>query len=191
MALEVNEWGARAGAALGILAVGLIAGWIGRGQMAGSSGVASISLYDSWRLACPAIDKEDASCALGQDIVNNRTGAAVAHLVLMKADGKQILSITVPHNVLLDPGLGLQFEKKQFVAYSYETCDTPGCTVLVPADDTLIAQMSTAPDARLVFANIEGKAVGLPISLKGFADADRAMKSVEAKRHSWWRRLWS
>jgi invasion protein IalB len=190
MALS-NEWGVRAGAALGILVVGVLAGWIGRGALAGPDDVATIKVYDSWRLACPAISAKQGSCALGQDIVNSQNGTSIAHLVLLKADGKLTLSITVPHNVLLDPGLGLQFGKERFDAFPYETCEARGCIVLMPADDKLIAKLSSNQDARLVLASIEGKAVALPISLKGFAAAWHAMDSSEAKRQSWWRRLWS
>jgi hypothetical protein len=43
----------------------------------------------------------------------------------------------------------------------------------------------------VLFAGLDGKPVGLPFSVKGFNDASAAFDTAEARRHSWWRRLWS
>ena len=50
---------------------------------------------------------------------------------------------------------------------------------------------TTTTQARVLFAGLDGKPVGLPFSSKGFAEASAAFDTAEARRHSWWRRLWS
>ena len=42
-----------------------------------------------------------------------------------------------------------------------------------------------------MFAGLDGKPVAMPMSFKGYSDAVRAWQSAEAKRNSWFWRLWS
>jgi hypothetical protein len=43
----------------------------------------------------------------------------------------------------------------------------------------------------LVVTAQNGRTVSLPVSVKGYSDARKALNNIEARRHSWWRRLWS
>ena len=66
-----------------------------------------------------------------------------------------------------------------------------GCIAVVPANDDLEKQIAETSDASINVARLDNKTVALPFSTKGFADARKAYKSFEAKRSSWWWRLWS
>ena len=58
-------------------------------------------------------------------------------------------------------------------------------------NDQIEAALNKADKFGVVVAQPDGKAVELPFSMKGYAVAYAAFLSSEAKRKSWWRRLWS
>jgi len=178
--------------AAGILVVGGIAGWIGRGALAGPADVPTMMVYQDWRLLCPASKDKDNSCELSQDVINQKARARVARLVILKdKDKATVLAITVPLEVLLIPGMGLKIGGDQPRVFQYKTCTEEGCLTVIPIDDQLEQALAKAPDAGVIVAGQDGKGVELPFSMKGYVEARHAFLSNEAKRKSWWRRLWS
>ena len=185
--------------AIGVVALilGLLAGWFGHKALAATPDVATISVFDDWRLACPKLAEEASSCEMQEDVLDARSRSELARISFFKSkDGKQQMIITVPFNVLLQPGLGLQLDSTQKppgnpTVYAYETCSSVGCLVRVPIDDAFLDKLRDAKDARLLVAGLDGKAVGLPFSLKGFPETLAAFRNNEAKRHSAWSRFWS
>ena len=178
---------------LAVLVVGGIAGWIGRGVLAGPPDVPSMNVYQDWRLMCPALKDKDNSCEMSQEVFNEKVHARVARLVMVTdKDKNTVLAITVPIDVFLEPGMGLRIGNDQVRVFQYKTCTEEGCLAVVPLDDQLLASLDKASDASVeVVAQQTSKAVALPFSMKGYSDARKAFLSNEAKRNSWWRRLWS
>jgi len=180
----------------GIFIVAALLGWIGRGVLAGPPDVPSMIVYQDWRLACPARKDKDANCRMTQDVVDSKSGQSVASLVLFKETAKDtkkettVLAINVPLGVSLEPGVGLKFGNDT-KSYAYKTCLEGGCVATVPADEALEKSIAGTDDASITVARLDGKSVQLPFSTKGFADARKAFKNFEAKRSSWWWRLWS
>ena len=179
----------------GVFIIGALLGWIGRGVLAGPPDVASVLVYQDWRLICPARKEKDVNCRMTQDIVDSKSGQAIASLVLFKEVAKDkkestVLGINVPLGVLLDPGVGLKFGN-DVKTYAYKTCLEGGCLAVVPADAALEKSMTGTDDAAVNVARLDGKTVQLPFSTKGYADARKAFKNFDAKRSSWWWRLWS
>ena len=175
-----------------IFLVGGIAGWIGRGVLAGPADVPTMMVYQDWRLLCPASKDKDNSCELSQDVINERAHARVARLVVLKdKDKSTVLAVTVPLEVLLEPGMGLKIGEDQPRIYQYKTCTEEGCLAVIPVDDQIEKSLGKASDAGVIVAGQDGKAVELPFSMKGYAEARHAFLNNEAKRKSWWRRLWS
>ncbi len=179
----------------GVLIVGALLGWIGRGVLAGPADVPTMMVYDDWRLICPARKEKDANCRMSQDIVDQKAGQSIASLVLLKEVGKDkkestVLAVSVPLNVLLEPGLGLKF-CNETKTYQYKTCLQGGCIATVPVDAQLEKTIEGTSDASITVARLDGKTVQLPFSTKGYAEARRAFKNFDAKRSSWWWRLWS
>jgi invasion protein IalB len=67
-----------------------------------------------------------------------------------------------------------------------------GCFAFVPLDDKLQATFDTAQSMSVVVTvSQNGKSAAIPMSIKGYAEASKAFNKIEARRHSWWRRLWS
>jgi invasion protein IalB len=177
-----------------LLVVGLIAGWFGHKAVNGPPDIAMVSLYQDWRLACPPTSSQqpDASCEMQQDVLDAKTHNELARLSIFRLKNENTLLITVPFNVLLEPGLALGFGNDKPTVYQYETCNGVGCVARIKLDDALRTSLSkTTNQARVLFAGLDGKPVGLPFSSKGFSEAAAAFDTAEARRHSWWRRLWS
>lgn len=185
----------QAGIGAGIFIVGALLGWIGRGVLAGPADVPTMLVYKDWRLICPARQEKDANCRMTQDIIDSKSGQSIASLVVYKELDKNkkattLLAINVPLGVLLEPGVGVKFGN-DIKTYAYKTCLEAGCVATVPYDAALEKAIAGTEDAAISVARLDGKAVDLPFSTKGFADARKAFKNFEAKRSSWWWRLWS
>lgn len=179
----------------GLFIVGGLLGWIGRGVIAGPADVPTMMVYDDWRLVCPARKEKEANCRMSQDIVEPKTGQTIASLVVLKEldkDKKEstVMAVSVPLNVLLEPGVGLKFGN-DMKTYQYKTCLEGGCVATIPYDEALEKSISSTSDASLTVARLDSKSVQLPFSTKGFVEARKAFKNFEAKRSSWWWRLWS
>lgn len=173
-----------------VFVVGALVGWVGHSFTSTPDDVASVAVYDDWRLACPAPSAQG-SCALVQDIVDERTRSEIAHLALGKAKSGLEMIVTMPYDVLLAPGMGVAVGSDPVRVYPYQTCNAVGCIATVPVDDKMLASLRNSKQARLLFAALNNKPIGLPFSLNGFDKANDAFSNNEAKRSSWWWRLWS
>ena len=189
--MDMNSVTVRSVLAAVILLIGLIAGWFGHKAISSNGDIATIALYQDWRLACPTMSQTDGSCEMQQDVLDAKTHSELARLSIFELKGDTTMLVTVPYNVLLEPGLALSFGTAKPMVYQYETCNGVGCVVRLKVDDALRALLGGTDQARVLFAGLDGKPVGLPFSTKGFNDATSAFDSAEARRHSWWRRLWS
>ena len=179
----------------GVFIVGALLGWIGRGVLAGPADVPTMMVYDDWRLICPARAEKDVNCRISQEITDPKSGQALASLVLLKEVDKDkkettVLAVSVPLNVLLEPGVGLKLGN-DLKTYQYKTCLEGGCITTIPYDEALEKMVAGSSDAAITVARLDGKSVQLPFSTKGFAEARKAYKNFDAKRSSWWWRLWS
>ena len=174
-----------------LLIVGLAAGWFGHRVLNGAADIPTISLYDDWRLACPPTSQKDASCEMQQNVLDAKTRSELARLAIFRLQDDDTLVITVPFNVLLEPGVGLAFGKDKPLVFPYETCNSVRCVGRIKLDEALRTSIGSTTEARVHFAGLDGKPVGLPFSSKGFNAAASAFSSAEGKRRSWWRRLWS
>jgi invasion protein IalB len=197
MPFDFNSTPVRAGLAVVLLVLGLIVGWFGHKAFSAPPDVATVSAYQDWRIACPAsTDKETTSCEIRQDVLDAKSHSPLASLAIFRLKGVATMVVTVPLNVLLEPGIGLQFGTDKPRVFPYEVCTEGGCVVRLPFDDSLAKAMlaaarSTTSQARILLVGMDAKPAALPFSLKGYKDVINVFDSTEAKRHSWWRRLWS
>ena len=186
----MRTWLMRGIIALVCLVLGVALGWILRGPGI-ESNVGRIMVYQDWRLACPKDSDDKASCQLATELVDPKTGTPLAQIALTRFEGKPTMSIRVPLTVLIPAGLGLQFGSDT-KTYQYATCSAVGCFAFVPADDKLLDQLKSASSVSVVVTvSQNGKSAALPMSVRGYVEAAKALNTIEGKRHSWWRRLWS
>ncbi len=191
MPFDLNSNPVRGAIAALLLVVGLIVGWFGHKAMSAPADIPTVAVYQDWRVACPASTDKDATCEIQQDVLDSKSRSELARLSIFRMKDASTLVVTVPFNVLLDPGIGLSLGKDKPRVYPFETCNAVGCVVRIDFTDDLAKAIGAAPDARILFAGLDGKPVGLPFSLKGYKEAIALFNGNEAKRHSWWRRLWS
>jgi len=175
------------------LVVGLLLGWAGRGVAGYNSSTQSMTSYDSWRVACPAATQKDVSCEMVQDVLDSQTRSEVARIAIGKAPGgKPTIDVTMPLGVALEPGLGLVLGTEPMRTAKYRTCTKQGCIVDITIDDKLQASLDAGKDGRLLFAGAnDNKPIAIPLSLKGYGAAKSAYNRDEAKRSSWFWRMWS
>ena len=131
-----------------------------------------------------------------QDIQDSQSHSDVVRIVIGKPPtGKLTLDITMPLGVALEPGIGIRFgtdAKEPLRTEKYRTCTQQGCIVDIVIDDKLQAKLNEGKDGQLLLAGAtDGKPIAIPISLKGYAAAKRAFETGEAKRSSWFWRMWS
>lgn len=191
MPFDLNSTPVRAGIAAAVLVLGLIVGWFGHKAIYSPPDIPTVAVYDDWRVACPQSTLKDATCEIQQDVLDAKSHSELARIAIFKLKDANTLLVTVPYNVLLDPGIGIGLGNDKPRIYQFETCNGVGCVVKIAFDDGLAKAIGAAPQARILFAGLDGKPVGLPFSLKGYKEALAAYNSAEGKRHSWWRRLWS
>ena len=176
------------------LLVGLLLGWMARGVASYNVHAAQVATYDDWRVACPSADMKDAACELSTDLIDKSqpNGSVLARAtVTTDKDGKQVMGFTLPFGVALEAGMGMRIGKDPVKVIQYRTCNTVGCIATTPFDDTLSNTLKGTDDAAVLFAGLDGKPVSVPFSFKGYQTSLSAWKSAEARRHSWFWRLWS
>ncbi len=197
MPFDLNSTPVRAGLAVALLVLGLIVGWFGHKAVSAPPDVATVSVYEDWRIACPqSTDKQTTSCEIRQDVLDAKSHSELASLSIVRLKGVPTMIVTVPYNVLLDPGIGIQFGTDKPRVYPFEICNEVGCLVRVPFDDSIAKAMLAAakaatPQARILLVGMDAKPAALPFSLKGYKDVIGVFDSTEAKRHSWLRRIFS
>jgi len=176
------------------LLVGLLLGWMVRGVSTYNIHSAAVAIYDDWRVACPAAEAKEGACELSTDIMDRTqpqpTPIARATITTDK-DGKKIMGFILPYGVALEAGMGLRIGKDPVKVYPYRTCNTVGCIAVTPFDDALATSLKNADDAAVMFAGLDGKPVSVPMSFKGYNKSYGAWKAADARRHSWFWRLWS
>ena len=141
-------------------------------------------LYGDWKLSCPPPSSTTSACALTQDIIQNGTGVTLVHLQATRVDAAKRLVIVLPYGVLLEPGLGVSIGGASPRLLQYQTCDTVGCRAVLPLDQATIETLKGAEFGRIVVVASNGKAVGVPFSLRGFTDGARALDWEAFKRSS-------
>jgi invasion protein IalB len=174
------------------LLVGLLLGWMVRGVATYNIKAASVATYDDWRVACPSADTKDANCELVTEVSDKQSGNAIARVTITTdKDSKPIIGFTLPHMVALEAGMGLQVGNDPVKVFPYRSCNQLGCLSTAPYDEKLAASVKGASQAFVMFATLDGKPIKVPMSTKGYPKALSAWKSGDAKRHSWFWRLWS
>ena len=88
-----------------------------------------------------------------------------------KGSKQPVLFITLPLGVTLAPGLALQVDEGEAMRIPYERCLGIGCRASTLLGDKMIAVMKKGKQAKVVFADPQGKQVAVPVSLSGFTAA--------------------
>lgn len=171
---------------------GIALGWIGHNLIDPPGKVGTVSLYNDWRVGCPALSEQKGACTMQLPIVDAQSGGPIGSLLVGHSPTGLKLVVTVPLEVLIPPGMGLVLGNDKIRGYRYETCTSAGCIASISLNDSLMASLENAKKAQILFAlPSQKKPISLSVSLEGFSSARAAFVEDDALRHSWWRRLMS
>jgi invasion protein IalB len=146
--------------------------------------------FDDWMLRCvvaAGVDHnvpEKASCEIAQPLMVDQGGkpVEVLNLAISRANDKAgkanwALVALTPLDVHLasDFGFGAGSAKPSLVRY--RNCNHAGCFVIIPLDNNRISQMKQASDGATFFRLLNGQAVKVSFSLKGFTRAFDALSA--------------
>jgi invasion protein IalB len=174
------------------LVVGLVLGWAIRGVATYNTATETMTSFQDWHTACPAASaKGNPSCQMVEDVLDSKTKAPMVHLIIGRDNGHMTLGMTLPYGVALEAGVGLALGSEPVKVVHYRTCNNVGCVATIPFEGKLKDSFESAKEGRILIAGLDGKPVAFPLSFDGYADAARAFKRSEAKRNSWFWRMWS
>jgi invasion protein IalB len=139
-----------------------------------------VKTVGDWQVRCFPVDNTN-PCDMFQESVNQQSRQRVLtfSLAFVPSMNRHILQITVPLDVALQKGLTIQTDGYTSPVMKYRMCNREGCFVQLAPDNAVIEALAKASSqsAKLNIVADGGKAVPLPLSLKGFAAAHDDMVS--------------
>ncbi len=131
------------------------------------------SIFGDWQIRCdtpPGAQSEQ--CALIQSVTaEDRPNVGLTVIVLKTADQKnKLMRVLAPLGVLLPEGLGLKINQVDIGRAGFVRCLPNGCVAEVVMDDALLTKLRTGQTATFIIFQTPEEGIGIPVSLKGFAD---------------------
>jgi len=143
-----------------------------------------VTTFTDWRVICPPFNPAQPNCALTLDVLRE-TGGVLLTVSMLDPAPNSALSITVPHGVALDAGMGFSVGTDPMRVRPFETCNNTGCIALVTVDVDTLKSLSTNMAGQVVVA-VAGNTspVTIPFSLNGFAPGYADLQRAKARRTS-------
>lgn len=143
-----------------------------------------VATFQDWRVVCPPLTPNTPNCVLTQDVLRD-TGGILMTLAITDPAVNAQLSITVPHGVALDSGIGFSIGNEPMRVRPYETCTNQGCIALVTMDADTMKSLRGNMGGQVVVA-VPGNAspVTIPFSLRGFPNGLDDLQRVKSQRTS-------
>jgi invasion protein IalB len=187
LSLSGANWGRlalRTGAVIVLLAAGGVITLVGERLI--GAGVAPnevrVTTFQDWRLLCPPLTAETPNCALTSE-VTRAPGGTLLTVAMTDPSPGSALSLTVPHGVLLESGLGFAIGSEPMRVRPYETCTAQGCIALVTVDADTLKALTTGAGGQVTVAPLGAtQPINIPFSLKGFADGYGELQRAKARR---------
>jgi len=185
----------------GALVLGLLVGWGVRGVATYNGATESTTPYGQWRTYCPPAIADSVSCELMGDIRategEGEVKPVVARISIVKDrtnkenPNQEMLALTVPLNVLIEPGVGLQIGKEPVKVFKLRTCNNVGCVATAPLEPAVLDALEANTETRVSFTGAQpgDKPQSLVVSFDGFGGAYSAYKRGNSRRESWFWRL--
>ena len=178
----------RAALVVALLFAGGVMALIGERLMGGGVGGANetrVATFQDWRVICPPYNPASPNCALTLDVLRD-TGGILMTVSMLDPAPNAPLSLTVPHGVLLDSGIGLSIGNDPMRVRPYETCTNAGCIALVTVDADTLKALSSNMQGQVILA-VPGNAmpVTIPFSLRGFGEGYAELQRAKSRRTSY------
>lgn len=130
--------------------------------------------HGDWQTVCkdPPPGAKTGVCALVQSVsAEDRNNIGLTVYFQKFSNGTRVLRVFAPLGVLLPPGLGLKIDDKDVGHAPFLRCHNFACYAQVVVEDPLVEQLKTGKTAIFIIFQSEEAGIGIPISLKGFAEA--------------------
>lgn len=130
--------------------------------------------HGDWQVVCkaPPPGSKKEVCALVQSVTaEDRNNVGLTVYFQKFANGTRVLRVFAPLGILLPPGLGLKIDNKDVGHAPFLRCHSFACYAQVVVEDKLVDQLKNGKTAIFIIFQTEEAGIGIPISLKGFAQA--------------------
>lgn len=134
--------------------------------------------YGDWKVVCkhPPGSKREI-CALVQDVTaEDRPTVGLTVQFQRFADGTRVLRVYTSTGILLQPGLHLKIDGRDVVTTPFLRCLYFACLAQLPVDDKILNLMRNGKTALFVIFQTKEVGIGIPVSLRGFAEGLVALK---------------
>jgi len=136
-------------------------------------------VFQDWRAKCVTTENSaKPSCHIFQDLIQKESGKRVLHMAIGQLPDKQSVAviITLPLGISLPPGLNVRVDKHDARQIPLQSCFANGCQAAFELDAQWKAQLTKGNAAEVIFYNLKGQPIGIPVSLKGISAALRALQ---------------
>lgn len=137
--------------------------------------------YQDWAMRCP----EKEPCVLEQRVfVEGMEQGPLVHVAfqVLKQSSELLVVLRVPLNVLLAPGLQLKVGQRTPQTLPFHHCRAEGCVSLFVLTPELRRSLVAGREAQLSFHMLDGRRVGVPVSLLGVTAGLKALDDTAASR---------
>lgn len=170
------RWSRRLFAALAVVVMGIATAHAQAGPGPVGSGQEGTvkAQHGDWQIVCrpPPPGAKNETCALVQSVAaEDRNNVGLTVYFQRFSNGQQVLRVFSPLGVLLPPGLGLKIDNQDVGSAPFLRCHNFACYAQVVADEKLIERLSKGQSAVFIIYQTEEAGIGIPVSLKGFAEA--------------------
>jgi invasion protein IalB len=139
-----------------------------------------VTPFQDWRVVC---SDAQGGCTLNSDVLRD-TGGTLVSLVIDDPAPGSTMSVTVPHGVMLEAGLGFSIASEPMRVRPYEACSAAGCFAFVTMDADTLKSLSANMNGQVVVVPGNGSPVTIPFSLNGFADGYAELQRDKSRRDS-------
>ncbi len=134
--------------------------------------------FEDWTLRCrPASETQPRACRMHQQALAEDSGKPVLQFMVGRFGPGKVLGavIYVPIGVRLPPGLGIQVDGRPLHTFSFEICDPKRCHAQAVLEGDLLKDLKAGLTGQVKFQDGAGQVLIVPVSLKGFSAALRAL----------------
>ncbi len=136
--------------------------------------------FKDWRVRCRKADAAaPPQCHIFQTVVVSQTAQPFLYVAAgypPEGTGGPTLFLTLPLGIHLPSGVSLRVDRGQPVPAQVVHCDRDGCHARLALDRRLIKSLQAGLVAQVAFQDGVGQPIMVPVSLKGFTAALKAVR---------------